>query len=444
MIAEQIEHITKYFNHVDALLFLNTENIIEYSAYFSREKNKFIADDFIGKNIFEVYPGLTPENSINCQVRKTEKPVLKMLITNCDYKNRVFHYISSTFPLFINRQIIGTLEVSVYDEAKYVCENKYTSSNLYKLDDFVTQNEKLKRLKGRIVKIAASDSSVLIYGETGNGKELVAQSVCSGSARVNNIFLTVNCSAIPSALMESTLFGTVKGSFTGAVDRKGFFENAKGGTLFLDELNSMEIHLQAKLLRAIENKEIYRVGSSKPISTDARLIVAMNEPPEQAITEKRLRSDLYYRLSVAQINIPPLRERKDDISALVQFFINRYNKEKGKQITSIDNEVARRFHEYNWPGNVRELKNVIEYAFLVCDGNTIYLSDLPEFFMAKPVPCGDKRLHSNLSLKDKVEAFEKSEIEKALELSRNLVEVSDFLGISRQVLQYKMQKYDLK
>ncbi|MBU5627117.1 sigma 54-interacting transcriptional regulator [Oscillibacter sp. MSJ-2] len=446
MIVEYMEHITKYFSHVDAILFLNTENIIEYSAYFSREKNKFIADDFIGRNIFEIYPTLTPESSVNCQVRRSGKPVLGMPVTNCDYKNRIFHFISSTFPLFINGEVVGTVEFSIYDDEKYIAENKYNSSALYHLDDFVTQNRALINQKEHILKIAATDSSVLIVGETGTGKEIIAQSMCTHSKRDRMPFLSVNCSAIPPTLMESTLFGTVKGSFTGAVDRKGLFENAKGGTLFLDEINSMDIHLQSKLLRAIENREIYKVGASNPIAVDVRLVAAMNLPPAQAVEEGLLRSDLYYRLSVAQINIPPLRERKDDIPALVQCFMRQYQKKMGRGIRFIDDAAAKQFQDYDWPGNVRELKNFIEYAFLVCDGEVIGPSDLPEYFLSKKAPPdkGEGRPRGGTSLKDKVEAFERAEIEKALGLSRNLMEVSDSLGISRQTLQYKMRKYDLK
>ena len=446
MIVEYMEHITKYFSHVDAILFLNTENIVEYSAYFSREQNKFIADDFIGRNIFEVYPALTPENSVNCQVRRSGKPVLGIPVTNCDYKNRIFHYISSIFPLFINGEVIGTVEFSVYDDEKYVAKGPRSPSSLYSLDDFVTQNSELCRQKEKILKIANTNTSVLIVGETGTGKEIIAQSMCTHSSQREKMpFLSVNCSDIPPTLMESTLFGTVKGSFTGALDRKGLFENAKGGTLFLDELNSMDVHLQSKLLRAIENKEIFKVGGVNPIPVDVRLVAAMNISPTQAIDAGLLRPDLYYRLRVAQINIPPLRERKDDIPALVQHFIHQYQEKSGKGICGIDSAVEKLFQDCDWRGNVRELKNLIEYAFLVCDKDVITFSDLPEYFLTKQPPC-DRDDHSALAktnLKERMEAFEKSEIQKALGLSRNLMDVANHLGISRQTLQYKIKKYDL-
>lgn len=444
MIVEYLEHITSYFNHVDALLFLNNENIIEYSAYFSREKNKFIPDDFIGHNLFEIYPTLTPETSVNCQVRQTGVPILEQPVTNCDYKNRVFHYISSTFPLFINGQVIGTVEFSVYDDSKYLQEHSREASSLYHLDDFITQDPALRKLKDNIRRIAATESPVLVCGETGTGKEIISQTIASHSARAQKPFVTVNCSAIPATLMESTLFGTVKGSFTGAVDRKGLFETARGGTLFLDELNSMDIHLQAKLLRAIENKEIYRVGGNEPIPIDVRVVAAINIPPAQAILENKLRSDLFYRLSVAQINIPPLRERKADIPLLASSFIQHYNEETGKHITALDMQVSRRFQEYDWPGNVRELKNCIEYAFLVCEGEIIRLPDLPESYVRKSQEKEKPALSTGIGLKEKLEQFEKEEIGKALNLSRNLVEVANILGISRQTLQYKMKKYGLK
>ena len=445
MLIEYIEHIVKYYRHLDAILFLNTENIIEYSAYFSREKNQFIVDDFLGKNIFEIYPGLTEENSVNCRVRRTGKPILTMPVTNRDYKNRVFHFISSTFPLFINQTIVGTVEFSVYDDDKYFKANNRAPSDLYHFNDFIGENINVVKMKQYALRIAKSDSPALIYGETGVGKEIIAQAVCSASSRGEKPFLTVNCSAIPANLMESTLFGTVKGSFTGAIDRKGFFEAAKGGTLFLDELNSMELQLQAKLLRAIENREIYRVGSNNPISTDVRLVVAMNEQPLKAIQNGRLRSDLYYRLSVAQIYISPLRERREDIKYLLQAFIERFNVKYSKEITGVTNEVIRRFMAYDWPGNVRELKNVMEYAFLVSEGPVITLEDLPETIERVPERSAEALAeNTGLTLKEKMQIFEKGEIEKALKWSRNLMEVAEALGISRQVLQYKMKKYGLK
>lgn len=444
MIVEYLEHIMKCFKHVDALLILNNENIIEYSAYFSREKNKFVADDFIGSNIFDIYPGLTPETSVNCHVRQTGVPIIEQPVTNCDYKNRIFHFISSTFPLFINGEIIGTVEFSVYDNMKYLQEQNCTLPSLYHLDDFITQDPALEKLKNNIRRIAPTNSSVLVCGETGTGKEIIAQTIAAHSMRASNPFVTVNCSAIPATLMESTLFGTVKGSFTGAVDRKGLFETARGGTLFLDELNSMDILLQAKLLRAIESGEIYRVGSSKSIPIDVRVVAAMNTPPAQAILENKLRPDLFYRLSVAQINIPPLRERKGDIPLLSGAFIHHYNEKTGKHITALDRQVSRRFQAYNWPGNVRELKNCIEYAFMVCEDEIIHLQDLPESYLEKFEAKERQAPSISISLKEKTEQFERKEIGEALKFSRNLVEVANILGISRQTLQYKMKKYGLK
>ena len=445
MILEHMEQILKCIPHLDSVLIVTAQNIVEYAGHFAREKNRFVMDDYIGKNIFHVFPGLTPENSIACQVRKTGVPVLELANTVCDYKNRVSHFISSTFPLYYKNNIIGTVELSVYDETKYANKSPNNESPLYTLEHFITEDSAMIAQKENIRKIAATDSTVLICGETGTGKEMIAQAICSHSPRANKPFLAVNCSAIPPTLLDSTLFGTVKGSYTGAVERKGFFENAKGGTLFFDELNSMDIHLQAKLLRAIESKEIYRVGSNTPIPTDVRIIAAMNTTPEHAIASKQLRSDLYYRLGVAQINSPALRERKGDSPALCRHFLSQCEKKMDKKISTMDLAVEEQFMDYDWPGNVRELRNYIEYACLICDGHRVRLNDLPDIFVGRASNSKKAiRTTVGLGLKEKLELFERNEIETALGLYRNLMDVAEHLGISRQTLQYKMKKYDLK
>ncbi len=237
----------------------------------------------------------------------------------------------------------------------------------------------MELIKERIPMIADTDSSVLIYGETGTGKELVAQSIHTASKRRNKKFVSQNCAAIPGNLLESILFGTTKGSYTGAENKPGLFEIASGGTLFLDEINSMEISVQPKILKAIEEKQVVRLGGYEPIKTDIKIVSAVNENPLQCIAENKLREDLFYRLSVVQLNIPPLRERINDLFYLVSHFINIYNTSMHCNLIGIDEEVETIFRGYNWPGNVRELKNVIEGAFNVASARFIQKKDLPEY-----------------------------------------------------------------
>lgn len=323
---------------------------------------------------------------------------------------------------------------------------------LYTIDDIVTSSMQMEMIKKRIAMIAGTDSSVLVCGETGTGKELVAQSIHTSSSRKNKRFISQNCASIPENLMESILFGTVKGSYTGAENRPGLFEMAAGGTLFLDEINSMEISMQAKLLKAIEEKQITRVGGLSPIPIDVKIVSAVNKPPMECIRDGKLREDLFYRLSVVQLLLPPLRERKSDLFFLVNHFIGQYNQKMHRKILGIDEEVENLFRSYHWPGNVRELKNIIEGAFNVTDSAFIQLRDLPEYLLstswAETSFKQDGAMLPNLddpdfSMEKTLADFEISIIEKALTQTRTMSDAARKLKISKQALNYKMNKYDL-
>ena len=225
---------------------------------------------------------------------------------------------------------------------------------------------------------AASDVSVLVQGESGTGKELVAKAIHATSMRRNMPLVTVNCSALSESLLESELFGHMKGSFTGAIqNRKGRFEEADEGTVFLDEIGEICPYIQIKLLRVLQQKEIERVGESRKRKIDIRIIAATNKELYTLVKEERFREDLYYRLKVFTILLPPLRDRKDDIPLLVSHFIGIFNKNTGKQIRELSPSAMRLFMDYHWPGNVRELENAIEHAFVLCDGAQIDVADLP-------------------------------------------------------------------
>lgn len=295
---------------------------------------------------------------------------------------------------------------------------------------------------------ARSKSNILIVGETGTGKELFAQSIHNESPRKSSPFFAQNCAALPESLLESLLFGTSVGSFTGAVNRAGLFEQAQGGSLLLDEINSMSTSLQAKLLRVLQERKVQRLGSSKVIDIDVRLIATMNEDPLEAISNGRLREDLYYRLGVVNLVIPPLRNRREDIRVLVDYFISKHAKALEVSVEGLESDVFNFFLQYHWPGNVRQLEHVIEGCLnLVYDERTIGYDHLPPVLKNKiehqerPL-ISEHSLQFEGSLPEQIESLERIMIEQALKNSDgNITKAGEQLGISRQSLNYKLKKY---
>ncbi len=267
----------------------------------------------------------------------------------------------------LEKKIVGAIEFNRFyfnkEDIKlvhnYSPHKIYRKNNtIYTIENIITQNPSMMKIKDKMIRASKTDSSILIYGETGTGKEMVAQSIHNLSDRFNNQYISVNCGAIPSNLFESLMFGTVKGSFTGSDNTTGLLEEANGGTLFLDEINSLDISLQVKLLKAIEEKVIRKVGGNKYIPIDIRVIAATNENPETLVEDGRLREDLFYRLGVVQMDLPTLETRKEDIAILVDNFIDFYNGKMNININSIHPDVMEKFYQYNWPGNIRELKKM--------------------------------------------------------------------------------------
>jgi arginine utilization regulatory protein len=297
-------------------------------------------------------------------------------------------------------------------------------------------------------KASKSSSTVLIYGETGTGKEVFSKCIHHNSDRKEKPFLAVNCAALPEGLLEGILFGTVKGGFTGAVNRPGLFEQADGGTLLLDEINSMSTILQAKLLRVLQESCIRRVGDLKDIPVDVRIIATTNEEPMEAILRGTFRKDLYYRLSVVNITIPNLRERKEDIP----LFVKENNIKLQKDVWEVSDEVFDGFMSYDWPGNVRELKNYIEGAMNMVTGHilskdnfTPQVQDLLFNSSGKILTTIREDFSFDIPLDEYLEKSEKSIINKALfQCDNNISEAARVLKIKRQTLQHKMKKYDIK
>lgn len=284
----------------------------------------------------------------------------------------------------------------------------------------------------------------MVIGESGTGKELIVEAIHSMGSRREKPFISVNCAAIPDALMESTLFGTVKGSFTGAENRKGLFEIADGGTLFLDEINSMNIDLQAKLLKVVEEQKYMKLGGERYVDVDVRVISAVNVDPEEAIKNNSLRSDLFFRLGVVQFFVPPLRERKEDLKPLTEHFISYYNSRMNRQVMGVDEDVRRVFENYPWPGNVREFRNVMESAFNMAEGEYIALSDIPETLAVFSFTRGNAAFpEAGKSLTSMMNEYEKEIIQQTLRNSASLSQASSMLKMTRQAVKYKIEKYGI-
>lgn len=313
----------------------------------------------------------------------------------------------------------------------------------FDFDSFIGNSAEIAKLKKLAEKIAASDSTVLIEGESGTGKELIARAIHYRSPRSDKPFVTINCAALPETLLESELFGHVKGSFTGAVkDNEGLFKAADGGTFFLDELGTTSLALQAKLLRVLEEKEITPVGGTVPIKVDVRLLAATNADLEQEVKLGNFRADLYYRLHVIPISIPPLRERKDDIKLLSSYFVRKYCKRMRIEEKSIAEDAMERLLCYKWPGNVRELENALEHAILLAKGNQITIADLPERLTE---PDKIELVNEGIPSSPTLEAVEKAYIFWVLnQTGWQKSKAASILGIDSSTLYRKIEKYRLK
>lgn len=308
----------------------------------------------------------------------------------------------------------------------------------YDFGNIVGQSNIITSLIGEVKKIADSRSNVLLLGETGTGKELIARAIHYNSSRRNKPFVPINCSAIPESLLESELFGYAKGAFTGAASTKrGLFEEADGGTIFLDEIGDLSQSLQAKLLRVIDDHEIRQLGSVHSKKVDIRMVTATNRDILKAVNEGSFREDLYYRINVISIKLPTLRERKEDIPVLTKHFLNKYAHEIGKPVRYIDETAMRYLTDYNWPGNVRELQNIIERAVLITDSNTVSSEHLPEGLRLSD-SFVSKSLDSALSIEDYAK-----ELVLKYQSSLNEQKLSAMLGISRKALWEKRKKWRL-
>ena len=387
------------------------------------------------------------EDSFICVPIKDRRKTIGALSITTPYKPSRNYDDSVKFLIIVASMISQSLRLAQMvqqEKAQLADENALLKRELQQKYDFrniIGTSKEMRDVYEQVAQVAHTNTTVLIRGESGTGKELVAHAIHYNSPRAAKPFVKVNCAALPESLIEAELFGHEKGAFTGAIARKrGRFELAEGGTLFLDEIGDLSPAMQVKLLRVLQEREFERVGGTETIKVNVRMIAATNVELEQAVQDGRFRSDLYYRLNVFSIYIPPLRDRKTDVLLLADHFLEKYSRQGGKSIKRISTPAIDMLMSYHWPGNVRELENVIERATLVCDGNVIHGFHMPPTLQTAE---GSGTV-TKVSLDQAVGSFEKELILDALKTVRgNRARAARMLDTTERILGYKVKKYEI-
>lgn len=408
-----------------------------------------------GMKVLEEVKGAAPDTEVLVITGygTVEKAVQAMKLGACDFITKPFSWEEFAIKVErILRERRARLELQQENLALRV-KNTYLRSQTgdgppVPYGDMVGESDGIRQVKRLIARVARSDSTAMIYGESGTGKELVARAIHARSGRHRGPFIRVNCGAMPEGLLDSELFGHEAGAFTDARKRRrGRFELADGGTLFLDEISTISSGTQVRLLRVLQERELERVGGEETISVDVRIVAATNTSPEELLAGNGFREDLYYRLHVFPVLVPPLRDRKDDIPLLAVHFIEKLQARTRSGVASIDSEAMNRLVEYDWPGNVRELENVIERALVLAEGDTLLEDNLP--FLANLGTGGDGRalagsVGDHLDLARAVEEFEARLIRQALERAGGVkAEAARMLRLKKATLQYKIDKHGI-
>lgn len=418
------------------------------------------SNDVIGKEFQKAFPGIRLNESSMFKAVKLGKATKNIRQEYTSLYGREIATENTTVPVIQGEDIIAGVEIArkvstigkISDTFLGVSSdegNKNTKKNKikrYTFDDIIGENKKFRESIARAKKASEIDASVFIYGETGTGKELFSQSIHYDSKRKNKPFLAQNCAALPESLLEGILFGTSKGGFTGAVDRAGLFEQASGGTLLLDEISAMPYELQSKLLRVLQEDYIRRVGGEKDIPINTRIIATVNEDPIKLMESGKLRKDLFYRLSVVNVNIPPLRERKDDIPILAKTFLKKYSEKYEKPLAVISDSAIKRLVAYTYPGNARELENIIAQAVSMADDEDVLtgkMIQMPVYSVEIMEKVAERK--ENESLSDYLADVEKELIRDAMVSEKgNISKAAESLKIKRQTLQHKIKKYNIR
>lgn len=441
--------------------------------------------DIQGKPVDQIYTMTDEREFTVLEVQRTRKPIAKFRCYYQTYTGRNMDIMCSTIPLVKNGQVLGAgsymMDWSTVDKlSKQVIDLQQKLKELtekpskrsegsalatrYSFDDITTVSPHMQEIIEQCKRVAKSDSSVMLYGETGTGKELFAQSIHAASRRAKGPFLAINCAAIPENLLESLLFGTEKGAYTGAESRAGLFEQASGGTLLLDEINSMNVSLQAKLLRVLQEGVVRRVGGATEKRIDVRVLSNINVPPYQAVADGSMRRDLFYRLGVVNLSLPPLRERKEDLALLAKYYVLNCNEKLERTVRDVSKDALEVMKQYDWPGNVRELGHAIEHAMNILPEDMEYIT--PEYLplhvrkgmplvppeqpigekAVNPIPAEeskpDSRTARKKSLNSTIRNMERDAICNVLKKNHgNVSQSARELGMSRQNLQYRIKRY---
>lgn len=467
--SEKTEFLTSFFDKLsDGILVTNYEGIIIFYNSALEELEFRSRENMLGRYIWDAYEYENIEESEHRHVLETGKSIINKYSAH-SIVNDVPHFISySSYPIELNGNRIGVYSICKSEESlhkmlqetvevkrAYVSDSEtnsqrkyYDNGTIYNFSDIVGNSEEMKKLINEAQAISWLDNSILIEGETGTGKEVLAQSIHNYAKRSNEPFIGLNCSAIPETLIESILFGTVKGAFTGAMDSAGLMEEAGEGTLFLDEINTMPLSMQAKLLRALQEKRVTRVGSTKSYGIKCRIISATNEDPFKLIESGKMRDDLFYRIAGYYLKIPALRDRKEDIITLTEHFIRRYGSIMGKSAVGVDRKLKKILDNYPWPGNIRELENLVENMLVLSENWDKFLTvnHIPEYIKKRFLGPKDLEKDRKFSLlNDELDDLEKKIILKSLEDNGwNYTKTSEALGIIRQSLAYRMKRLNIK
>lgn len=451
----------------DGIIISDSESkIVLYNS--SQERLEGLSSkEIVGKHLWEAYNYESIEFSEHKEVFSSGRPIVNNYSAH-NHKNGIPKYVSySTYPIIKddktvavysickNETVLKNLLADTIELKRRIrqkdckTDNPLTNGTRFTFSDIVGTSETTCKTISDAENIALINSNLLIVGETGTGKEVFAQSIHNHSNCKNEPFVAINCGAIPENLIESTLFGTIKGSYTGATDHVGLFEEAKSGTLFLDELNSLPIAMQSKLLRVLQERKVRPIGSQETLPVNCRIISAVNEDPQKSIIDGKLRQDLFYRISSIYLHLPPLRNRLEDLNALIYHFADKYNQSLGKNIYSISTELTEVFWNYQWPGNVRELEHIVENLMIRASVNDLELriDHIPPYakslFLSQHVK--KQTIETKDSLTNTLKSIEEQLIREQLKTCHwNISKTSRELGIIRQSLLYRMQKLSIE
>ncbi|MCF6095568.1 sigma 54-interacting transcriptional regulator [Thermovorax subterraneus] len=449
ILSEMINSIEIILNHVhEGIVIADRDGKVLYVNEANERITGLENSKILGKYVKDV----APESSIP-EVIKTGKEKLgvktrvndRYVISNIvPIKDKESDELIGAISVFLDITELETLNARLMKAQEKI--NKLSlqlSSFIGNEEPIIGKNAKMQKAFSLALKAANVNSNVLIIGESGTGKEVVAKFIHEKGTRKNKPFVAVNCGAIPENLLESELFGYEAGAFTGASSKgkPGLFEQANGGTIFLDEIGDMPFALQVKLLRVLQEKEIMRVGGTQKIKLDVRVIAATNRDIETMVKEKKFREDLYYRLNVIKIDLPPLRERKEDLPLYISYFLNKLSSRLGKEKPKVTSSAMKLLLNYDYPGNIRELENILEKSLIIDDDGSITVEDLPEYLLK-----GNTYKYFDL-LKErwpKLYEIEKSVIEESIRVFKNKTKVAEILGIPRSTLYRKIKEYGIK